>query len=160
MWWADSGSVSARLTSISSFTCSCWSRSSPKASIIRPKRDYNGAPECLLLQNLVEQGEQSVSGQKCVKQVLKRSPEIANLTLDDGQQDYNDKEEKCDVKDDAFHLKFISSWVLDLIPDSPACTNSNVHVEHVTLKEKIFHVSYCTYRQRYFSLMSSRKVTG
>lgn len=76
MGWADSGSVSARLTSISSFTCSCWSRSSPKASIIRPKRDYNGAPECLLLQNLVEQGEQSVSGQKCATRVLKRSPEM------------------------------------------------------------------------------------
>lgn len=59
------------------------------------------------------------------------------LTLNDGQQDYDDKEEKCDVKDHTLHLKLISSGVLDLIADAPAGTHANVHVEHVALKQDI-----------------------
>lgn len=60
------------------------------------------------------------------------------LTLDDGQEDDDDKEEKCDVKDNTFHLKLISSRVLNLVTNAPARTYSHIHVEHVALKERRF----------------------
>ena len=60
------------------------------------------------------------------------------LTLDDGQEDDDDEEEKRDVKHNAFNLKLISSRVLNLITYASACTDSNIHVEHVALKEKTF----------------------
>lgn len=77
------------------------------------------------------------------------------LTLDDGQEDDNDKEEKCDVKDHSFHLKLISSWILDLITNSTTRTHSHIHVEHVTLgegdkKKKGRGAYYCIWQRGLF----------
>lgn len=59
---------------------------------------------------------------------------MQELTLDDGQEDDNDEEEKCDVEDNALNLKLISSGVHNLVTDAPTGTHSNVHVKHVALK--------------------------
>lgn len=55
------------------------------------------------------------------------------VTLDDGQEDDDDEEEEGDVKKDAVELIGVPGWVLDLIPNAPSCSHSNVHVEKVTL---------------------------
>lgn len=51
------------------------------------------------------------------------------LTLDDGQEDDNDEEEKGDVKQNTVELVGVTSWVLDLVSDAPSCSNPNIHVE-------------------------------
>ncbi len=55
------------------------------------------------------------------------------LTLDDGQKDDNDEEEKGDVKKDAVELIGVTSGVLDLVTYAPSCSHPNIHVEKVTL---------------------------
>lgn len=55
------------------------------------------------------------------------------FTLDDGQQDDDDEEEEGDVKDHAVKFVFIPGRILDLVSDSSSGTDSNVHVEQVTL---------------------------
>lgn len=57
------------------------------------------------------------------------------LTLDDGQEDYNDKKEEGDVKDDAIDLILVTSWVLNLVTNPSTCSHTYVHVEHVALGE-------------------------
>lgn len=57
-------------------------------------------------------------------------------TLDDSQQDDNDKEEEGDVEDHSVQLVFISSWVLDFVSNTTASAYTDVHVEQVTLQEQ------------------------
>lgn len=64
-------------------------------------------------------------------------------TLNDGQEDDDDKEEERDVKDNTLHLKLISGGVVDLVTDASASTHSHIHVEHVTLgKNTCEHVTF------------------
>ncbi len=58
---------------------------------------------------------------------------VGSLTLDDGQEDYNDKEEEGDVKDDAIDLILVTRWVLNLVTDPSTCSHTYIHVEHVAL---------------------------
>lgn len=51
------------------------------------------------------------------------------LTLDDGQQDDNDKEEEGDVKDHPGELIVVSCWVPDLISYATASSHAYIHVE-------------------------------
>lgn len=67
------------------------------------------------------------------------------LTLDDGQKDYDDEEEEGDVENDAVDLVLIARRVLNLVADPSACSDANIHMEHVTLdgkegrkREKVF----------------------
>lgn len=62
------------------------------------------------------------------------------LTLDDGQQDYNDKEEECDVKDDAVDFVLVTCRVLYLIANPSTCSYTNIHVEHVALEERVTEI--------------------
>lgn len=57
------------------------------------------------------------------------------LTLDDCQEDHDDKKEEGDVKDHAIYFVFIASWVLNLVSDTASCSHSYIHVEHVALEE-------------------------
>lgn len=91
---------------------------------------------------LVKQGETNVFECLLVKPCGIEQIQPLRLTLDDGEEDDDDKEEKRDVKENAFHLKIISSRVLNLVTDTPACTHSYIHVEHVALKEETFFI-YC-----------------
>lgn len=59
-----------------------------------------------------------------------------NHTLDDSQQDDNDKEEESDVKDHTVELVFIPCWVFDFISNAAAGADANIHVEQVTLWER------------------------
>ena len=54
-------------------------------------------------------------------------------TLNDGQQDNNDKEEEGDVKQDAVELVGVSCGVLQLISDTTSSSHSHIHVEHIAL---------------------------
>lgn len=58
---------------------------------------------------------------------------VGCLTLDDSQEDYNDKEEESDVEDDPVDLILITSWILNQVTNSSTCSHSHIHVEHVTL---------------------------
>lgn len=90
------------LTSMSSFTCSCWSLSSPKASMIKPEERCDA---------LLEEHEKKTK--TCVVFKLNADNEkVVSRTLNDGQQDDDDKEEEGDVEQDAVELVWISSWVL------------------------------------------------
>lgn len=55
-------------------------------------------------------------------------------TLNDGQEDDDDKEEEGDVEQDAVELVGISSWILQLVSDSSSSPHAHVHVEQVTLQ--------------------------
>lgn len=55
-------------------------------------------------------------------------------TLDDGQQDDNDKEEEGDIKEDAVKLIRVACRVLDFIPDATTGPHTHIHVEQVALK--------------------------
>ena len=61
---------------------------------------------------------------------------VGPLTLDDGQEDYNDKEEEGDVKDDAIDLILVTRRVLNLVSDPSTCSHPHIHVEHVALKHR------------------------
>lgn len=74
---------------------------------------------------------------------------MLRLTLDDGQEDDNDEEEEGDVKQDAVELIRVTSWVLDLIPNTSSCPNPNVHVEQVTLYK--YRESECLYQGVFIS---------
>jgi len=64
-----------------------------------------------------------------------------HLTLNDCQEDDNDKEEEGDVENDAVDLVLVSSGVLDLVADTPARAHAYVHVEHVALhRENTTHI--------------------
>lgn len=65
------------------------------------------------------------------------------LTLDDRQEDHNDKKEEGDIKDHPIYFIFIASWVLNLVPDSTACSHSDIHVEHVALEQNTQHAQDC-----------------
>ena len=57
------------------------------------------------------------------------------LTLDDSQQDNDDKEEECDVKEDPVHFIRIScSWIY-LITYTSASSYTNIQMEYITLKQ-------------------------
>lgn len=58
---------------------------------------------------------------------------LSILTLYDGQEDDNDKEEESDVKDDTIDLIFVAGGIFNFIPNAPSGTNPNIHVEHVAL---------------------------
>lgn len=58
------------------------------------------------------------------------------LTLDDCQEDHNDKKEEGDVKNHAIDFIFITRRVLNLVSDTTSCSHSYIHVEHVALEEK------------------------
>lgn len=58
------------------------------------------------------------------------------LTLDNGEQDDNDKKEKRNIKDDPFDFELVSSRIFDLVTNPATCSHSHVHVEHVTLRRK------------------------
>lgn len=57
------------------------------------------------------------------------------LTLDDCQEDHNDKKEEGDIKDHPIYFIFITSWVLNLVSNTTSCSYSHIHVEHVALEE-------------------------
>ena len=40
------------------------------------------------------------------------------LTLNDGQKNDNDKEEKCDIEDDTIEFVLVTVWRLDFITDT------------------------------------------
>lgn len=61
---------------------------------------------------------------------------MCDLTLDDSQEDYNDKEEEGDVEDDAIDLVLVTCWVFNLVTDPPTCSHTYIHVEHVALRER------------------------
>lgn len=58
---------------------------------------------------------------------------LSILTLYDGQEDDNYKEEESDVKNDTVDLIFVAGGIFNFIPNAPSGTNPNVHVEHVAL---------------------------
>lgn len=58
------------------------------------------------------------------------------ITLDDGQQDDNDKEEEGDVEHDAIHLVGIAIRRFDFIANAASCTQSGVKMEDEALKEE------------------------
>lgn len=64
---------------------------------------------------------------------------FGSLTLDDGQKDYNDKEEEGDVKDDAIDLILVTRWVFNLVTDPSTCSHTYIHVEHVALGDRARH---------------------
>lgn len=108
----------AFLTSMSSFTCSCWSLSSPNASMIKPEAHHN--------KRLWTCPWSARSA---------RGPP----TLDDGQQDDNDEEEESDVEQDAVELVGVSGRVLQLISNPASSSDAHVHVEHIALPRKEQH---------------------
>ena len=59
-----------------------------------------------------------------------------SLTLDDGQKDYNDKEEEGDVKDDAVDLILVTRRVFNLVTDPSTGSHTYIHVEHVALGDR------------------------
>lgn len=56
-----------------------------------------------------------------------------DCTLNDGQQDDNDKEEEGDVEQDAVELIGVSSWVLQLVSNTTSSSHTHVHVEQIAL---------------------------
>lgn len=65
---------------------------------------------------------------------------IDNHTLNDGQQDDNDKEEEGNVKDDAIHLVRVTSRVFDFITNAATRSHSHIHVEEVALGKMVVAV--------------------
>ena len=61
-------------------------------------------------------------------------------TLNDGQQDDDDKEEEGNVKDDAIHLVRVASRVFDFIPNAAPRSHSHIHVEEVALGKMVVAV--------------------
>lgn len=51
------------------------------------------------------------------------------LTLNDGQQDDNNKEEESNVKEDAVKLIRVTSWVLNLITNAATSSHTHIHME-------------------------------
>lgn len=72
----------------------------------------------------------------CVCVSVGVSVRVGSLTLDDGQEDYNDKKEEGDVKDDAIDLILVTSWVLNLVTNPSTCSDTHIHVEHVALRHR------------------------
>lgn len=58
------------------------------------------------------------------------------LTLNDGQEDYNDKKEEGNVKNDAIYLILVTSWILNLVTNPATCSHTYIHVKHVALGDK------------------------
>lgn len=56
-----------------------------------------------------------------------------NLTLNDGQQDDDDKKEKSDVEDHTIEFILVPCWVLNLVSYTSTCPNTHIHVEQITL---------------------------
>lgn len=65
---------------------------------------------------------------------------IDNHTLNDGQQDDNDKEEEGNVKDDAIHLVRVTSRVFNFITNAATRSHSHIHVEEVALGKMVVAV--------------------
>ena len=95
------------LTSRSSLTCSSWSRSSPKASMIKPVGDRTA---------------DSVRFK------------IEFLTLNDGKEDNDNKEEERYVKEYPVSFVRISIWWFDFITDSSSGSDAHVQMENVALQ--------------------------
>lgn len=58
-------------------------------------------------------------------------------TLNDSQQDNDDKEEESDVKHHSVELVFIASWVFYFISNATAGTHTDIHVEQVALQDGV-----------------------
>lgn len=56
-----------------------------------------------------------------------------DCTLNDGQQDDNDKEEEGDVEQDAVELIGVSGWVLQLVSNTTPGSHTHVHMEQIAL---------------------------
>ncbi len=56
-----------------------------------------------------------------------------SLTLNDGQQDDDDKEEEGDVENHPIEFILIPCWVLNLVSYASTCSHTHVHVEQITL---------------------------
>lgn len=57
------------------------------------------------------------------------------LTLNDSQQNDDDKEEEGDVKHDSVDFIVVSIWGFDLVSNTSSGSHSLVQVEHETLQQ-------------------------
>ena len=77
------------------------------------------------------------------------------LTLNDSQQNDNDKEEECDIKQNPGYFIWITvSWFY-LITDTPSCSHSSMKVEHKALQ--INFTSTCWSTFSYWHRVAQRK---
>jgi len=71
-----------------------------------------------------------------------------SLTLNDGQQDDDDKKEKSDVEDHPIEFILIPCWVLNLVSYTSTCPHTHVHVEQITLpreRERFLDYTACVW---------------
>ena len=135
---------------------SCWSRNSPKASMIKPEnivaeRNYLNAAKVVLRFNnkeiqLEKEGAQMASretavqcrtGHKLISSTCKgtfNSNQFQKQTLHDGKKNNDDEEEECHIVYHSGILKIITIWRFELITNTTASSYTSIEVVYETLQ--------------------------